>query len=213
MRPALLVGLICVLAAVCVPAASASPSAGARDDESVAQASGRPAAAGRVAAERRCRRIAKRRFARSERGSKARARARRKLRRCLRQARQGSERAAPPAGGAPPPQEPPTDPGTVPPPASFVGVVASDDDGFRLTLSRPAVDAGTVTIELRNTDSGPHDLAVRPDGGGPVIGQIEPVDPGGVKRKGFALAEGEWRLFCTLDGHEAAGMSAKLIAE
>lgn len=174
-------------------------------------------------AERRCRLLAHRRRARSRKlahGSvrtAARVRARRKLRRCLREARShgqtpgplpGEPTPAPGQGGGPP------TPGTPPAPlASFTGVTASDSDGFRLTLSRPLVAAGDVTIELRNTDSGPHDLVVRPEAGGSEAARFGPADPGAVVRKQVALARGRWYLFCSLSGHEAAGMHVTLRAE
>jgi hypothetical protein len=97
---------------------------------------------------------------------------------------------------------------------SFVGVTASDVDGnFRLALSRPAVAAGNVTVELRNTDKGPHDLWIEPDGGGPAVAKFDPAAPDAVVRKQVVLPKGEWYLYCTLPGHAADGMSARLRAE
>ncbi len=96
---------------------------------------------------------------------------------------------------------------------SFVGVTASDSDGFRLTLSRPAVAAGNVTIELRNIDNGPHDLVVEPEGGSAAVADFDEADPGAVVRKQVALANGRWYLYCSLPGHEAIGMHATLRAE
>ncbi len=175
-------------------------------------------------AERRCRLLARRRLARSRElahGSvrtAARARVRRKLRRCLREARSDGQTPGP-LPGEPAPPTPgqgggPSTPGSPPTPlASFTGVTASDSDGFRLTLSRPLVAAGDVTIELRNADSGPHDLVVRPEAGGPEAARFGPADPEAVVRKRVALARGRWYLFCSLSGHEAAGMHVTLRAE
>jgi hypothetical protein len=133
----------------------------------------------------------------------------------LRRARQVDDGGSAPAGGSPGTETSPTPP-TTPDPSplgSFLGVTASDSDGFRLTLSRPTVAAGMVTIELRNDDSGPHDLVVRPEAGGAEVERLDPVAPGAVDRKDFALVEGRWYLFCSLDGHEAAGMHATVRAE
>jgi hypothetical protein len=172
------------------------------------------AAANQSRAERRCRSLARRRLARTKPHTTARLRMRRKLRRCLRAARRD------PVGKPTPPADTPDrpatdDPGAPPgtPLPSFVGVIASDTDGFRLALSRPAVAAGTVTIELRNTDSGPHDLAIRPDGGGADVAQFDSVEPGALRRQPVSLAKGRWYLYCTLEGHEPAGMHATLRAE
>ena len=92
-------------------------------------------------------------------------------------------------------------------------MTASDSDGFRLTLSRPAVAAGNVTIELHNIDNGPHDLVVEPDGGGGAVADFDEADPGAVVRKQVALAKGRWYLYCSLPNHEAIGMHATLRAE
>jgi hypothetical protein len=144
-----------------------------------------------------------------------RVRIRRKLRRCLRAARKRAEQPVPDPGGDPGDPAPgtPGDPGTPAPLGRFLGVTASDSDGFRFTLSRPAVAAGVVTVQLRNTDSGPHDLAIRPEAGGDKIVHFEPVDPGGVHQQPVTLAKGRWYLFCSLEGHEAAGMHAVVRAE
>jgi hypothetical protein len=192
--------------AVTVPAVPAVPAVPVAD-----------AAATPSAGERRCRTVARRRLARVRanvavgKRPAARKRVRHKLRRCLRRAR------APVDGPSHPGDTPPPGPGTPPPPppplSRFLGVTASDSDGFRLTLSRPVVGAGLVTFELRNNDSGPHDLVVRPSAGGDEIGRLDEVEPGGVRRKGIELAKGDWYLFCSLEGHEAAGMHATLRAE
>jgi uncharacterized cupredoxin-like copper-binding protein len=53
----------------------------------------------------------------------------------------------------------------------------------------------------------PHDLRVeRVDP--PVAGfTFTLAKPGSVSSRRFELAPGEWRLYCTLDGHAAAGMA------
>jgi plastocyanin len=177
-------------------------------------------------AERRCRSLARQRMAQKRRAARAagrsrvsataRAQVRRKLRRCLRAARRPDGSGGSPGDDPAPGDGNPTGPGPgppAPPLPRFVGVTASDNDGFRLALSRPAVAAGDVTIELRNTDSGPHDLVVEPDGGGAEVGRFDPADPGVVTRKVVTLAAGRWRLFCSLPNHAAAGMEATLRAE
>jgi len=204
------------LPAVTAPVAANSGDARERTSASVASASG-------ATAKRRCRSTAKRRFVRVRHASltkrertTVRKRVQRKLRRCLAATRQAVP--TPPTEGSPAPQQPsspspaPTAPGPTLP--SFVGVTASDDDGFRLTLSRPAVAAGNVTIELRNTDSGPHDLVVEPDGGGAEVARFDPVEPGAAPaRETVTLSAGRWRLYCSLPNHALAGMQATLRAE
>jgi hypothetical protein len=204
------IALACVVTLLC-----ASGSSGASvGDGLVAASAAEPTAvaAKQSRAARRCRSLARRRLARTEPGTAARTRVRRKLRRCLRAARRDrADDPRPPAATPAPGPDDPEAPGT--PLPSFVSVIASDTDGFRLALSRPAVVAGTVTIELRNTDSGPHDLAIRPDAGGADVAQLDPVEPGGLHKQPVTLAKGRWYLYCTLEGHEPAGMHATLRAE
>lgn len=197
---------------------------GTTDDAAKERTSARPSAS-EAAAERRCRSTARRRLARVRRASltkrertTARKRLRRKLRRCLSAARRVVPAPTPGGPGPGPAQPPPTTPTGPTPPAptlpSFVGVTASDSDGFRLALSRPAVAAGNVTIELRNTDRGPHDLVVEPDGGGAETARFDPLAPDSAPtRKTVALPAGLWRLYCSLSNHAEQGMEVTLRAE
>jgi hypothetical protein len=128
----------------------------------------------------------------------------------------GRERLVPVAGPAPAPGASPPADGTPPPPAPaplsrFVSVAARE---WSLTLSRPVVGTGSVTIELRNVGEDPHNLLVSPDDGShaPLAGWPE-TDPGGVLRQSVTLDAGRYLLFCSLEGHEAAGMSVRLRVE
>lgn len=84
---------------------------------------------------------------------------------------------------------------------------------FSLSLSRPAVASGTLIVSVLNLGEDPHDLAVRPAGAAGTSQRSDLVDPeGGVGAATFTLPPGTWTLYCTLPGHEAAGMQAKLTA-
>jgi hypothetical protein len=124
-----------------------------------------------------------------------------------------SDRLVPVAAPAPSPDGPSPAPGTpqLSPPeplARFVSVAARE---WSLTLSRPVVGAGSVTIELRNLGEDPHNLVVSPDDGShdPLAGWAE-TGPGDFLRQSVTLPAGRYLLFCSLEGHEAAGMSARL---
>lgn len=111
-----------------------------------------------------------------------------------------------PIPAAPQPEAEPEDP-TIP----RLGVKAEDKDVFRYTLSRETVPAGDVVVELNNQGEDPHNLNLeRTEGGGPDL-SLPTVGPDEQARAKFALAAGEYRLWCSLDGHEAAGMKATLI--
>jgi hypothetical protein len=109
-----------------------------------------------------------------------------------------------PATPAPDPQDPdPTEPAL----PSFVSVAARE---FSLTLSRPLVGAGSVRVELRNVGEDPHNLVVSPDGSHSPLDSFSTLDPGLYERRTVALAPGRYQLWCSLEGHEALGMSVTL---
>lgn len=128
---------------------------------------------------------------------------------------QGVVAAGQPAQGtpivvSPPEATPPAAPGPpVPPsPAARLQVTARE---FSLQLSRPAVAAGPLVLELVNRGEDPHDLRVRPAAGGAAVLSIALTDPfGGVGDTEGPLEAGTFTLFCSLPGHEAAGMRATL---
>jgi plastocyanin len=78
---------------------------------------------------------------------------------------------------------------------------------FSITLSRRTLPAGQVSIELANMGEDPHDLRVeRADA--PASGfSFTLAKPGTRSSRKLELAPGEWKLYCTLEGHAAMGMS------
>ncbi|MEA2387531.1 MAG: hypothetical protein QOG41_304 [Thermoleophilaceae bacterium] len=114
------------------------------------------------------------------------------------QIRQGPSAPRPPAV----PETPP--PTTKPRPLARVQAVTRE---FSITLSRRTLPAGQVSIELANMGQDPHDLRVeRADS--PSTGfSFTLAKPRTVSSRKLVLAPGEWKLYCTLDGHAAAGMS------
>jgi uncharacterized cupredoxin-like copper-binding protein len=87
-----------------------------------------------------------------------------------------------------------------------LGVSATE---FHLTLSRPAVKAGVVEIELQNDGEDPHDLRVRRVGGSHTF-SIPLVDPGKRRTIAIRVRPGSYRLWCSLADHRALGMQALL---
>jgi hypothetical protein len=98
-----------------------------------------------------------------------------------------------------------------PPPApvlpSFVSVGAKE---FSLTLSRPLVGNGSVRVELRNNGEDPHNLVVSPEGTHTPLASFSTLDPGTYERRSVTLDPGRYQLWCSLEGHEAKGMSVTL---
>jgi hypothetical protein len=111
-------------------------------------------------------------------------------------------------------QAPPQEPGTPAPPPpgtplpTFVSVAARE---FSLTLSRPLVGRGDMRIELRNNGEDPHNLVVSPDDGSHTpLASFSTLDPSTFERKSVTLDAGRYQLWCSLEGHEAKGMSVTL---
>jgi len=83
-----------------------------------------------------------------------------------------------------------------------------------LSLSRPAVAAGPVIVQLADDGEDPHDLKlVRVDRRGRAAGAPRAVpvaQPGTVAQWTGRLTRGRWKAFCSLPGHERRGMRAFL---
>ena len=102
----------------------------------------------------------------------------------------------------PPTEEQPT---PAAPPARL-GVVARE---WSLVLSRTSLPAGPALIELQNQGEDAHNLRIeRVDGSADV--DVPEAEAGEISSREATLASGDYRLYCALPGHEAAGMRASL---
>ena len=84
---------------------------------------------------------------------------------------------------------------------------------FSFTLSRPLVGTGDVTIELQNDGEDPHNLVVSPEGTHDPLLTFLDQEPATVSAATLTLQPGRYYLWCSLEGHEAAGMHASLRVE
>lgn len=109
-----------------------------------------------------------------------------------------------------PPPPPPVEPPATAPPAALPRYVSVSGDEFRLSLSRPLVGAGSVTIEFRNVGEDPHDLNIRRVGSAVALDPFGEVLPGSLAKGDRSLAAGQYYLWCSLLDHESLGMSAYL---
>jgi uncharacterized cupredoxin-like copper-binding protein len=87
-----------------------------------------------------------------------------------------------------------------------LGVGASE---FHLVLSRAAVKAGPVQIELQNEGEDPHDLRLRRIDGTHTY-SIRLTSPGARRSITVRLRPGRYRLWCSVANHRALGMQAVL---
>jgi hypothetical protein len=83
-----------------------------------------------------------------------------------------------------------------------------------LLTSRRSVKAGRVQVRLYNRGEDAHDIAARRvDRLGGRVGRtfrVRETRPGEPAESTSRLRSGKYRLWCTLRGHEAAGMRARL---
>jgi hypothetical protein len=98
-----------------------------------------------------------------------------------------------------------------PPPPAHLLVEATE---FHFTLSRTTLRAGRAVIQLAIRGEDPHDLRlVRLDSRGHAAAHVSSIRetlPGGVSEWSGRLARGRYRLYCSLPGHDKAGMHAIL---
>jgi plastocyanin len=114
---------------------------------------------------------------------------------------------------APPVVAPPLPPADDPAPPPAAARLQATAREFTLQLSRPTIAAGAVIVELVNRGEDPHDLHVRPAAGGADVLAVDRTDASGVAHAGATLPAGAYTLYCSLPGHEAAGMHATLTVQ
>lgn len=117
---------------------------------------------------------------------------------------------APPAGtGAGAPSEPPA----LPAGPAHVEVTAEDTQAFRFVLSRASVPAGKVIIEFINHGQDEHNMHVLEGTEGEEQGALANTTPGAHPSLSLQLRPGSYTFFCSIPGHEAAGMKATLVVD
>jgi hypothetical protein len=94
------------------------------------------------------------------------------------------------------------------PQATAVGVGERE---WRVSLYRTRVPTGVVRLNVHNYGEDGHDLAVR-NRDGRVLATIPEVSPGeGDTLRVRLRRSGRYVVFCSLEGHEAKGMRARLV--
>lgn len=114
---------------------------------------------------------------------------------------------APTPAPVPSPTPTPTPQPEPEPAANRVSVKALE---YSFTLSRPAVSAGAVTIELNNQGEDPHNLQLEREDGGEAPLEIAETGPNTNRTASFSLSAGRYRLWCSLESHDDWGMNATL---
>jgi len=82
-------------------------------------------------------------------------------------------------------------------------------DEWSLVLSRSSIAPGKAVIQFQNRGEDPHDLKLQRVGGSRVLSLPE-TRAGEIAHADLRLRTGTYRLWCSLPGHRALGMQAKL---
>src|SRR5204863_6899512 len=102
--------------------------------------------------------------------------------------------------------------GNGPPAVEKAGIVTipADPSGALSFVTRKAsAKPGKVTISMPNKAPIKHDIGIR----GPVTGQGPVVGTGGDSKFTATLKPGTYTFFCSVPGHEAAGMKGTLVVK
>ena len=90
-----------------------------------------------------------------------------------------------------------------------------DAQEWSLWPSRSTVPAGTVLVQFWNRGQDMHDAWIQRLNAsgqmvGPVLGRVKVTMPGQISHATWHLRPGRYELFCSMPGHMALGMHAKL---
>jgi len=83
--------------------------------------------------------------------------------------------------------------------------VAVSETEFKITTATTTFKAGQITFEAKNAGKIPHDLAIKQTGD-----KTKLIQPGGTAELTVTLKPGTYELYCTVPGHEAAGMKLNI---
>ena len=95
---------------------------------------------------------------------------------------------------------------TVPANAGTVLKISADPQQLKYNVKQLSAKAGKVTIEMKNPSPLQHDIAIK----GGVNAQGPVVSQGGTSVVSITLKPGKYTFYCSVDGHEAAGMNGEL---
>ena len=76
---------------------------------------------------------------------------------------------------------------------------------FKITLASTDLKAGEITFEVKNDGKIPHDLAIKG-----TSDKTKLIPAGGTAELKVTLKAGKYELYCTVPGHEAAGMKLNI---
>jgi cytochrome c oxidase subunit 2 len=93
-------------------------------------------------------------------------------------------------------------------PAGALEISAAADGSLAYDVTELEAEAGTVTITMANPSAVPHNVAIKGNG---VDVKGEVVVQGGTSTASAELEPGTYTFYCSVPGHEAAGMKGTLV--
>ena len=111
------------------------------------------------------------------------------------------------SGGGSSSSTPASTPASVPAGGGQVIDIPISDSGFSFTKTSVTAKAGTVTLNAMNPQSVPHDISLKGNG---VDVKGSEVDNGGTSTVTADLKPGTYEFYCSVPGHEQAGMKGTL---
>lgn len=86
------------------------------------------------------------------------------------------------------------------------GVVQVSEKEFSIAPSPSTVSAGRITFRVKNDGSIEHNFVVFSSDKSKKLAEVDAIKPGQSQELAVQLQAGEYRLVCTVPGHEEAGM-------
>lgn len=90
-----------------------------------------------------------------------------------------------------------------------LSLVADPDGALKYNTDKLNAKAGNITISLTNDSSVEHDVAVS-DSSDEQLGKSDAITGSSTSLELTDVKSGDYTFFCTLPGHEAAGMKGDL---
>ncbi|HEX6663713.1 MAG TPA: cupredoxin domain-containing protein [Gaiellaceae bacterium] len=100
---------------------------------------------------------------------------------------------------------PATTPATTTAPSAAATTVQVTETEFKIAAGSTSLKAGAVTFDVKNGGKIPHDLAIKG-----MSQKTKLIAPGGSATLAVTLKPGTYELYCSVPGHEAAGMKLKV---
>jgi uncharacterized cupredoxin-like copper-binding protein len=93
--------------------------------------------------------------------------------------------------------------------ATTLRLSAASSGALKYSTTTLRAKAGKITILMKNPSPLRHDIAIKRNG--PRIAKGKIVGKGGTSTLTVVLKKGRYTFYCTVPGHEAAGMKGTLI--